>query len=82
VSIERCHYCHAYASTRVLSFDPPGRFVCKDLQRCLRSIRVEIYISRLVNREKKNEREMPGTVLSTASRTGVAQRTTRTRVAR
>ena len=72
MTIERCHYCHAYASTRVLSFDPPGRFVCKDLQRCLRSIRVEIYLSRLVNREKKNERETRN------NRATVAQRTTRT----
>jgi hypothetical protein len=54
-SIYRCQRCHAYVLRTRLEWSEGG-YVCRNLERCLRAIRCEIYISSAIRAGKKHER--------------------------
>jgi hypothetical protein len=55
--IYRCQRCRAYAHPRQLEWVAPRRYECKDTRRCLRGIRVHLFLIKVGNLEEKTWRE-------------------------
>jgi len=54
VSYRRCQRCRAYVVKRQMEWVAPRQWVCLNTNRCLRYQYLDIYISRLAERKKKN----------------------------
>jgi hypothetical protein len=52
-AIYRCQRCRAYVHTSGLEWIGPRRWACRDLDRCLRGVRRNIYFDRIVALGKK-----------------------------